>query len=150
MYNVLSWREHLLSLFFSDLSKLCDIKERNHYIFISVSTLSPSMATFLKAYRINNTFYSGANHAIHPQLMVQASIFSDSHKIGLLHGAGTCFTTCYFAMQWLLRLKRALQVTIHGPAFESVSKNDVLSWILKILKIKFCRRVLFAYFTQFF
>ncbi len=77
----------------------------------------------LKAYRLYNIFGSGANHAIHAQFMAQASIFNDGRKIGLLRGAGTGFTTWFYAMDRLLRLKRALKVTIHGAAFEAVANN---------------------------
>ncbi len=55
--------------------------------------------------------------------MAQASIFNDGRKIGLLQGAGTHFATWFYAMHWLLRLKRALKATIHVAAFESVAKN---------------------------
>ncbi len=51
------------------------------------------------------------------------SIFNDGHKIGLLGGVRTQFATWFYAMQWLLRPKRALKVTIHGAAFESEAKN---------------------------
>ncbi len=77
----------------------------------------------MKACRLYNIFGSGANHAIHAQFMAQASIFNDGRKIGLFRGAGTCFATWFYAMHWLLRLKRALKATIHDAAFESVAKN---------------------------
>ena len=77
----------------------------------------------MKACRLYNIFGSGANHAIHAQFMAQASIFNDGRNIGLLRGAGTRFATWFYAIHWLLRLKRALKATIHGAAFESVAKN---------------------------
>ncbi len=77
----------------------------------------------LKACRLYDIFGSDVNDAIHVQFMAQASIFNDSHKIGLLCGAGTCFTIWFYAIHQLLRLKRALKATIHGAAFESVAKN---------------------------
>ncbi len=77
----------------------------------------------MKACRLYNIFGSGANHAIHAQFMAQASIFNDGRKIGLLQGEGTRFATRFYAMHWLLRLKRALKATIHSVAFASVAKN---------------------------
>ncbi len=52
--------------------------------------------------------------------MAQVSIFNDGHKIGLVHAH---FATWFYALHWLLRLKRALKATIQGAAFKSVAKN---------------------------
>ncbi len=38
-------------------------------------------------------FGSGANHGIHAEFMAHASTHNAGCKIGLLHGAGTQFTT---------------------------------------------------------
>ncbi len=70
-----------------------------------------------------NIFGSGANHAIYAQFMAQASIFNDGHRIGLFCGASTHFATWFYAIHWLLRLKRALKATIHGTVCEYMDKN---------------------------
>ncbi len=91
------------------------------YLFATHSHVGCDL--FKKVCRLYNIFGSGANLAIHAEFMAQASIFNDGCKIGLLRGAGTHFATWFYAMHWLLRLKRALKVTIHGATFESVAKN---------------------------
>ncbi len=66
--------------------------------------------------------------------MAEASVFNDSHKIGLFHGAGTPVATWFDVIHRLLRLKKALKATVYGAAFESVSKNALV--VLAIADIK--------------
>ena len=101
--------EHVLSLFFSDLSRLGAIKviflfnymlhlQNSHFL---EATCLESMQTLQHIWKWCQSF--------HAQFMAQASIFNDGHKIELLCGAGTRFATWFYAMHWLLRLKRALK-----------------------------------------
>ncbi len=117
--------EHVLLLFSRDLSRLGAIKVSFSILhcFFICNMLTSCQPLVLKACRLYNIFGSGDIHAIHDQFMAQVSIFNYGHKIGLLQGAGICFATWFNAIHWLLRLKRALKVTIHGAAFESVAKN---------------------------
>lgn len=46
-----------------------------------------------------------------------SSITNGEKRIGLLHGAGACFATLFFAMHRLLRQKNALLTTIHQEKF---------------------------------
>ena len=43
--------------------------------------------------------------------------------VGLLRGAGTRFATWFYAMHRLLRQKKVLLATIHGPHFDKLSHN---------------------------
>ncbi len=81
-------REHVVSLFFSFIAKIRPIK-----LFI------------LKTCRLYNVFGSGANHAIHAQLIAQSALANKGKQIGLLRGAGTRFASWFYAMMRLLHLK---------------------------------------------
>ncbi len=85
--------EHVLSMFFSDLSKCKPIQVRS--IFFAVIfyfyILHFLQLLVLKCCRLYNDFGSGASHGIYAQFIAQAAAFNNGKKIGLLHGAGTRF-----------------------------------------------------------
>ena len=110
--------EHVLSLFFSSLSRIKPIK-----------------LLILKTCRLYNVFGSGAHHAIYAQFMAQTSNYNKGRPVGLLRGAGTRFASWFYAMHRVLRLRQALLSTIHQQKFlelESVKKPSVRSAIQDI------------------
>ncbi len=48
---------------------------------------------------------------------------NNGKAVGLLRGAGTRFDTWFYAMHRLLRQKKVLLATIHGPHFDKLSHN---------------------------
>ncbi len=88
------WGEHVLSLFFSDLSKQKQIQVRQSQLFLC-HMLTSFQSLVLKACRLYNVFGSDANHGIHAQFMIQASAINNGKGIGLFRGAKTRFVTWF-------------------------------------------------------
>ena len=78
----------------------------------------------LKACRLYNVFGSSAIHGIYAQFLAQAAIHNNGKKIGLLRGAGTRFSTWFYAMMRVLHHKDTLKSTIHTLKFRDLVKND--------------------------
>lgn len=76
-------------------------------------------------------FGSSASHGIHIQFMTQAHALDNWKRIGLLQEARTRFATLYCAMHCLLRQKRALYGTVHGPAFQSFAHDARVALAMK-------------------
>ena len=115
--------EHVISLFFSSISKI-----------------KPIRLLMLKTCRLYNIFGSGANHGIYSQFMLQSAHFNDGGELGLLRGAGTRFATWFYAMHRLLCLKQALLATIHLQQFiqlDAAKKPRVKAAMQDINDIKF-------------
>ncbi len=82
--------EHVLSLFFSDIARIGQIRVRNFlYQFFTEVLLTLLQSLILKTCRLYNVFGSGASHAMYAQFKAQASHFNKGKRIGLLRGAGT-------------------------------------------------------------
>ena len=69
-------------------------------------------------------FGSGANHGIYAQFMDQSALANSGHKVGLLRGAGTRMALWFYAMMQALRLRQALEATIHQQKFLELKLKD--------------------------
>ncbi len=76
-------------------------------------------------------FGSGASHRIHAQFMTQASALNNGKRIGLLRGAGTRFSTWFYAMHHLLRQKRALFATVYSSAFQTLAHSARVALVVQ-------------------
>ncbi len=120
--------EHVLSLFFSDLSKLKPIQVRS--IFFAVFFLFQYL-TFCSSLFSSAADYTMFLGPVPVMEFMPSSLFkplpSIMVKIGLLHGAGSRFATWFYAMHRALRMKPPFKATIHNPSFASLSKNDCVA-----------------------
>ncbi len=117
--------EHVLSLFFSNLSKIKPIQVSS--IFFALFALSLTDKIF-------SCLFSSAVGSIMCLVLVQAMEYtlssllnpaiSTMKKIGLLYDMRTRIATWFYAMHRALRMKPALKATIHNPSFASLSKYD--------------------------
>ena len=74
--------EHVLSLFFSDLSKLKPIQVSPIFLlFFSFQYLTYLQLLVLKCCRLYNVFGSGASHGIYTQFIVQAATYNNGKKL---------------------------------------------------------------------
>ena len=96
-------------------------------------------------------FRSGANHGIYVQFMAQPALSNIGRAVGLLRGAGTRMALWFYAMIRLLRVRKALNATIHQQKFTDLSvKENVAAAVRDITDEKFWKRiyiVLCAVFT---
>jgi hypothetical protein len=100
---VLHGAEHVVSVFFKDLSNIQVVKHqivRHHFI-----------------YRV---FGSGAMHSPYAIFQRHARAFNNGRPIGLLRAYDTRMTGYLMAMHRDLRLKQALQATVAGRDFTSL------------------------------
>ena len=123
--------EHVVSLFFSDISKLTPIKVSakcgdNCYFTRNLTqrSLSTLQRLLLKTCRLYNVFGSGANHGIYAQFMAQSANANSGRTVGLLRGAGTRFASWFYAMIRLVRMKNPLLATIHQEKFRELDLNE--------------------------
>ncbi len=87
-------------------------------------------------------FGHGASHGIHAHFMTQASALNNGKRTGLLRGVGTRFATWFYALNHLVRQKRALYATAHSPALQSLAHNaGVTLAVQEIEKSKFLRAI---------
>ena len=63
-------------------------------------------------------------HTPHAQFMAQSKLFNGGKEVGLLRGASTRMATWFYAMMRMMRLRAALEATIHHAHFRDVAKND--------------------------
>ena len=124
--------EHVLGLYFSDVTKLPHIRVR-HVVdcHLSFLTTGVSHLTFflsmqvliLKICRLYNVFGCGSSHGIYAIFIAHTTKANGGRAIGLLRGAGTRFATWFYAMHRAQRLERALLATDHDPHF---AKLDIV------------------------
>ncbi len=85
--------------------------------------LTSFQSLVLKAFRLYNVFGSSANHEIHAQFKTQVSVMNKCKRIDLLRGAGTRFTTWFYALHRLLCQKKTLLATVHSLYFATLAHN---------------------------
>ncbi len=94
-------------------------------------------------------FGSGANHGVYIQFIAHSCAFNDEKIIGLLCGAGTRFSTWFYAMHKALRMKPVLAATIHNASFASLSKNDQVASVIKYIEDEFFGRQFIVFLVLF-
>ena len=126
-------RELVISLFFSDITKIAFIKVPicDFIFFVSFSTILLYCLTLnllkiiiIKVCRMYNVFGSGAEHGIYAQLIQNSGVHNNGKRIGLLRGAGTRFLTYFYAMMHLVCLQATLLATIYQSIFSDINFND--------------------------
>jgi hypothetical protein len=101
--SVLHGVEHVISLFFGDVAKLCFVR------FLVIN--------YRRVYRV---FGSGAMHAPYAIFRKQAQTFNGGVKIGLIRAADTRMAGYFYAFHRLLRLRAAVEATISSVEFQSL------------------------------
>jgi hypothetical protein len=109
--SVLHGIEHVISLFFSDVSRLSFVR----YLIIN----------YRRVYRV---FGSGSMHAPYAMFQKQAKTFNGGVKIGLIRAADTRMAGYFIAFHRLLRLRPAAEATIASVEFQglNLSKSVVV------------------------
>ena len=78
-------------------------------------------------------FGYGASHGIHAQFIAQSAPHHNGKRIGLLRGAGTRFSTFFYAIIRAICCRLALIETIHQAKFSELDLNEyVRSAVLDI------------------
>jgi hypothetical protein len=115
--SVLHGAEHVVSLFFSDIAKVWQMKH------------------FVNRYRlIYRIFGSGSTHAPYAMFRDQARMFNGGVKIGLIRAADTRMAGYFIAMNRMLRLRDPLLATINSVQFKGIiSKKKMLNAVSEIL-----------------
>ena len=98
--SVLHGIEHVISLFFSNVSRLPFL----HFAIIN----------YRRVYRV---FGSGSMHSPYAIFRKQAQTFNGGFKIGLLRAADTRMAGYFYALHRMLRLKPALEATVASAEF---------------------------------
>jgi hypothetical protein len=106
--------EHVVSLFFDDISKLPAIK---------------SLINFYK--KVYGLFGSGAHHAPHAILMNHSRLHNKGKSIGLIRAADTRMAGYIIAFLRLLRQKPVIDSTVAAPEFIRLEVETSLVNILK-------------------
>lgn len=101
--SVLHGVEHVISLFFGDVARLCFVR------FLVIN--------YRRVYRV---FGSGAMHAPYAIFRKQAQTFNGGVKIGLIRAADTRMAGYFYAFHRLLRLRAAVEATISSVEFQSL------------------------------
>jgi hypothetical protein len=101
--SVLHGVEHVVSLFFNDVSRLRFV----HFLIVN----------YRRIYRV---FGSGAMHAPYAIFQKQAQTFNGGTKIGLIHAADTRMAGYFLAFHRMLRLKPALEATVASVEFQGL------------------------------
>ena len=105
--SVFHGAEHCLSLFFSDIAKIPEVKE-----------------LVLKTKRMYRVFGSGSFHVPHAMFMKEAASGNNGRSINLLRAVETRMAGYFYAMHRALRLKPALEATVHSTAWKNLKRND--------------------------
>ena len=115
--SVLHGAEHVVSLFFSDIAKVWQMKH------------------FVHRYRlIYRIFGSGSMHAPYAMFRDQARMFNGGVKIGLIRAADTRMAGYFIAMHRMLRLKDPLLATINSVQFKGIiSKKKTMNAVSETL-----------------
>lgn len=98
--SVLHGIEHVISLFFSDVSRL--------------PFLQFAIINYRRVYHV---FGSGSMHSPYAMFRKQAQTFNGGLKIGLLRAADTRMAGYFYALHRMLRLKPALEATVASAEF---------------------------------
>jgi Protein of unknown function (DUF 659) len=113
--SVLHGIEHVVSLFFSDLSKLPFVR------FLILN--------YRRVYRV---FGSGSMHSPYAMFQKNSQTFNGGRKIGLVRAADTRMAGYFYAFHRMLRLQPALKATVSSVEFKGLKLSK--SVVIKAVK----------------
>jgi hypothetical protein len=99
-----------------------------HVVFESTLLLIVSKTDFIlqqltfQIKRLYRTFGSGANHKPYAFFINQSKQHNKGRAVGLLRSAETRFASFFYAMHRALRVRKALEATIHSAAWTDMKK----------------------------
>ena len=92
---------------FSDIAKIPEVKE-----------------LLLKTKRMYRVFGSGSFHVPHAMFMKEAASGNNGRSVNLLRAVETRMAGYFYAMHRALRLKPALEATVHSTPWKNLKRND--------------------------